>query len=50
MDLVEKDPRAAIKFLVNYRNETNEVSSMVGGSVEGYGAPLRGKKKKRKTT
>ena len=49
MDLVEKDPRAAIKFLVNYRNETNEVSSMVGGSVEGYAGPFRGKKKKKKT-
>ena len=50
MDLVEKDPRAAIQFLVNYKSETNEVSSMVGGSVEGYDGPFRGKKKKKKTT
>tara|TARA_Y100000593_G_scaffold4019_1_gene8013 strand:- start:168994 stop:171135 length:2142 start_codon:yes stop_codon:yes gene_type:complete len=50
MDLVEKDPRAAIQFLVNYKNETNEVSSVVGGSVEGYAGPFRGKKKKKKTT
>ena len=50
MDLVEEDPRAAIQFLVNYKSETNEVSSMVGGSVEGYAGPFRGKKKKKKTT
>jgi len=49
MDLVEKDPRAAIKFLVNYKSETNEVSSMVGGSVEGCAGPFTGKKKKKKT-
>ena len=49
MDLVEKDPRAAIQFLVNYKSETNEVSSMVGGSVEGYAGPFTGKKKKKKT-
>ena len=49
LDLAEEDPRAAIKFLMNYKNETNEVSSVVGGSVEGYAGPFTGKKKKKKT-
>ena len=50
MDLVDTDHRAAIEYLLNWQKKTNEISSVIGGSVEGYAGPFRGKKKKKKTT
>ena len=50
MNLVDTDEKEALQFLLNWEKDMNEISSMVGGSVEGYAGPFRGKKKKKKTT
>jgi len=49
MNLVDTNEEAALQFLLNWEKDMTEVSSMVGGSVEGYAGPFTGKKKKKKT-
>jgi len=49
MDLVDKDHKAALEFLMKWTEEMNEISSIAGGGVEGFAGPM-GKKKKKNTT
>ena len=49
MDLADNDQAAALEFLMNWRQKTNEISAVAGGGVEGFAGPI-GKKKKKKTT
>jgi len=50
MNLVDTNEKEALQFLMNWDKDMKEVSSVGGGSVEGYAGPFRGKKKKKKTT
>jgi hypothetical protein len=49
MNLVDSDEKAALQFLMNWEKDMHEISSVVGGSVEGFAGPFVGKKRKKKT-
>ena len=49
MDLADKDQKAALEFLLNWKDGMNEISAVSGGGMEGFAGPI-GKKRKKNTT